>query len=321
MTPVAHVRAIKHPAAPGLPDKEKVLPVLSVSSGQIIWGLSYLFISMCLQVTTPELMLSLRFLIAFGILNLMLLFGKARISLRSKHWKPLLLFSLVEPVYFYFESYALLHSNSTFTGVVLAASPVVAIFLAMFLMREYPSKKQALFCLLPVAGVVVMTLSGSSLGIVDPLGIFFLLGTCLFSALYKTMNRRVSGEYTPFERTYFMMLACLITFTVSALHSVKWNFHAYVQPLFDPRFLVPVVFLSVFGSVVANLLVNYAAARMPVVKHSSFSSLTTLCSMVAGVVFLKEPMTVSILIGSVLILIGIWEVTRQTTYIGGRKPR
>ena len=69
--------------------------------------------------------------------------------------------------------------------------------------------------------------------------------------------------------------------------------------------------LSVFCSVVCNLLVNYAAGKMPVVKLSSLGSLTTLCSMFAGALFLNEPLTPGLLWGSVLILEGIRQVTKQ----------
>ena len=71
-----------------------------------------------------------------------------------------------------------------------------------------------------------------------------------------------------------------------------------------------VLMLNVFCSVMCNLLVNYAAGKMPVVKLSSLGSLTTLCSMFAGALFLNEPMTHGLLFEAVLILVGIRQVTK-----------
>ena len=68
--------------------------------------------------------------------------------------------------------------------------------------------------------------------------------------------------------------------------------------------------LNVFCSVMCNLLVHYAAGKMPVVKLSSLGSLTTLCSMFAGALFLNEPMTHGLLFEAVLILVGIRQVTK-----------
>ena len=72
-----------------------------------------------------------------------------------------------------------------------------------------------------------------------------------------------------------------------------------------------VLMLNVFCSVMCNLLVNYAAGKMPVVKLSSLGSLTTLCSMFTVALFLNEPMTHGLLFGAVLILVGIRQVTKQ----------
>ena len=286
------------------------LPVLTASLGHIIWGFSVLFSRVALQTAHPDVLLSIRFLLAAFLMTLLILFKKAHVSFRGKDLKPLLLLAASELLYFYFESYGILYTNATFAGVVLAVVPVVAIFLSILFLKEFPTRRQALFCLLPVAGGMVMTVSGSSLGIIRPLGVFFLICSCLSSAAYKTANRRSSEEFTSFERTYAVILACAVVFTISALFSVRFDLAAYLAPLSTPSFLFCVMMLSVFCSLGANLLVNHAAARMPVVQLSSFGSLTTLCSMFAGVLFLGEPMSAGLFLGAVLILIGIRQVTK-----------
>ena len=60
----------------------------------------------------------------------------------------------------------------------------------------------------------------------------------------------------------------------------------------------------------ANLLVNYAVSKMQVVKLSSFGAVTSLVSMFAGVIFLDEPISASLLLGAVLILVGVYQVTK-----------
>jgi len=108
-----------------------------------------------------------------------------------------------------------------------------------------------------------------------------------------------------------VLAASAAGYTVMALASNGFDVKAFAAPLADPHFLVPVLVLSVFCSIGANLLVNYSVSSMTVIKYSSFGSLSTLCSMFAGVIFLNEPLTAAILIGAVLILVGIHEVTKQ----------
>ena len=189
------------------------MPLAMAALGHIIWGFSVLFSKVAMEVAQPDVLLSIRFLLSALLMTLMILFGKAKVSLRGKNLKPLLLLAVTEPMYFYFESYGILYTNATFAGVVLAVAPVVAILLSVLFLKEYPTRRQAVFCLLPVAGVMLMTVSGSSMGIIRPLGVVFLMGACLTSGAYKTVNRRTAQEFTAFERTYVVMLACAAAFT------------------------------------------------------------------------------------------------------------
>lgn len=51
---------------------------------------------------------------------------------------------------------------------------------------------------------------------------------------------------------------------------------------------------------------------MSVGRLAAFSNLQTMWSMFAGVLFLREPFGLSSFIGSVLIIYGIWHVTKET---------
>ena len=287
------------------------LPVLAACAGQTIWGFSYLFIRVALRYAQPDVMLAMRFVLAFLLINIPLLTGRQKISLKGKPLKPLVLFAITEPLYFLAESYAVLYTNSTYTGVMLAVSPIGSIALAALLLREFPSKRQLLLCLLPITGVILITLSGSSLGIVTPKGAFFLAATCLVSASMRTLNRLSSQSYTSFERTYFIMLSGAAVFFVIALVRFRDQPQAFTEPLSHPLFLLAIIVLSVFCSVAANLLVNYAAGNMPVATFSSFGTITTVCSTFSGVLFLHEPLTLASLAGAILIIVGIRQVLKS----------
>lgn len=283
--------AISVPKMPAVPS-QKAMPILAVCAGQTIWGFSYIFTKIAMASASPDVLLSIRFIIAFALMNIMCLTGKYKISLKGKKLRSLLILGVMEPLYFYFESYGILYTNATFSGVILAVVPVVSILLAILFLKEYPTKRQALFCLLPIVGVIIITISGSALGVVSPIGVFLLLCTCLTSAAYKIVNRKSAEEFSAYERTYIVLLVSSVVFTVSALKSVNGNIHEYIKPVFNPEFIIPVAILSIFCSVMANVFVNYAAGKLSVATLATFGTLTTVWSMFAGVVFLGEPITV-----------------------------
>lgn len=161
-------------------------------AGNVIWGSSYLFTRIAQNESSPMVQLAWRFVLAFLLLNLMILFGWEKLRLRGKKLRPLLLLTVTEPLYFFCESYGIYYSNSTFSGVMLAIVPIIAMGLGALILKEYPTGKQVLLCLLPVAGVVLVTIAGSRMGAVQPLGVLLVLGACLFAAFYRVYTWHLS---------------------------------------------------------------------------------------------------------------------------------
>lgn len=285
--------------------------VLCAALGNIIWGFSLLFTKVGLTVApNPNVMLAHRFTLASLFMALLIPMGKRKVSFEGKNWKPMVLLLLLQSCYFFFETWGVLYTNATFSGLVLAVVPVVTIGTGILFLREYPTRRQALFCIMPVVGVIIMTISGKELGVVTPLGIFFLAVTMLVSALFKVTNRKAAQDFSAFERTFLVLVNSAAIFTIVGMASVDWDIRAFVAPLTNSKYLLSVISLSLLCSIVANMLVNYAAGHMSAFKVSSFGSLSTLCSVLAGVVFLQEPVSWALLLGAVLILVGIRQVTK-----------
>lgn len=289
-----------------------VIAVICAALGNIIWGFGFLFTKISLDVAPdPNVMLGHRFTLSTLFMMVPILLGKQKISFKGKKRAPILLLMLLQISYYLFESYGILYTNSTISGLVLAVAPVVTIGTGALFLKEYPSKWQTLFCIMPVVGVILITISGKELGVVTPIGVLFLILTMLSSALYKTVNRKASEEFSPYERTFMVLAISAIVFNLSGMSAVKWDMAAYVAPLIEPRYVLSVLSLSLLSSILANILVNYALGKMSLFKVSSFGALSTLCSAVAGIVFLKEPFSISLVVGGILILVGVNLIARS----------
>ena len=285
--------------------------VLCAALGNILWGFSFLFTKVGLAIApNPNVMLAHRFTLSALLMTIPILLGKEKISFKGKNWRPIVLLLLMQSLYFLFETYGVLYTNATIAGLVLAVVPVVTIGTGALFLKEYPTRRQALFCIMPVAGVIIMTVSGKELGVVTLLGIICLLLTMLVSAVFKTANRKAAEEFSSYERTFLVLVNSAIVFTVVGMGSVEWDVQTFVAPLLQMKYLLCVGSLGLLCSIVANLLVNFAAGHMSVFKLSSFGSLSTLCTMLTGVVFLKEPISISLVLGALLIIVGIRQVTK-----------
>ena len=213
--------------------------------------------------------------------------------------------------YYLFESYGVLYTNSTISGLVLAVVPVVTIITGALFLKEYPTVKQILFSIMPVVGVILITVSGKELGVVTPIGVVFLVLTMLSSAFYKTVNRTAAAQFTTFERTFLVLAVSALVFGISGMSTVKWDVQAFVEPFLNWKYAVSILCLSLLCSIAANMLVNYALAHMSLFKVSAFGALSTLCTAIAGIAFLKEPFNVSLVLGGGLILVGVYLLTSK----------
>jgi drug/metabolite transporter (DMT)-like permease len=79
----------------------------------------------------------------------------------------------------------------------------------------------------------------------------------------------------------------------------------YFAPLFHWEFVLATAFLGVLSTMVSSLLAAYMLANMEAVKATIFGNLSTAISIIAGVVFLREPLYIYQIICTVLIVIGV----------------
>ena len=87
--------------------------ILAVICGNTIFGFSFIFSKMALQITVPSVLIAVRFLAAFVVLNLIVLIGRPRVefSLKGKPLRYVLLLALFQPIlYFLCESYGIVYT-------------------------------------------------------------------------------------------------------------------------------------------------------------------------------------------------------------------
>ena len=154
--------------------KRSTLATLSGLLGYSIFGFSFLFSKVALGLTTPLVLLSVRFLTAFLVMNLLVLTGKMRLSLGGKPVRMLLLLGLVQPVvYFICENYGIALTSASFSGIMLGIIPIAGLVLGRLFLKEPCSTFQVACALLSIVGVALTSAGGEVR--------FSLLGTVLLA--------------------------------------------------------------------------------------------------------------------------------------------
>lgn len=296
-----------------------LLATLAALCGNSIFGFSFMFSRLALQIASPFVMLMCRFCLAAAALSLVALWayrtgqeGWLRFRLNGRAALQLLPLGLVQPVmYFLCESYGISMTNATVSGVIIALVPIVALGAGFLFMGERPSLRQVGFSVLSILGVIVMTLQQSAGGEIHPLGVALLVGAVISGAAFNILSRKLSDRFSALERTWVMMLVAAITFTTLAVMECRQDLPALFRPLKEGQFLMAMIYLSIFSSILAFLGINFASTILPVSKTTAFCNVTTVLSVFAGVVFLGESITALSVAAAAVIIIGVFGVQKS----------
>ena len=241
-----------------------------------IWGFTFLASRIAQDYGTPFVLLFWRFALAFLLLNLLRLTGRFPVRFRSRKLWPVLLAGLFEPVlYFPCEQYGLKLTSTSFSGVMVALIPLCSLVYGTIFLHEKATWRQVVFSVLSVAGVIVLAVYATGIGAGSFLGFLILLGTVFAGAGYIVACRACSVSFTAFERTY-------ITCGMGA---------------------------AAFG-VLSYLALNRALEVLPVARTAALINFSTVVSVLAGVLILREPFGWVSAAASAAILVGIWGVQR-----------
>ena len=296
--------------------KTHTLSLLAALTSAVIFGMSFMFSKLALEVAAPTVLLAFRFTVAVAAMTLVILVnalvGKLRgrplfaFSLRGKPVYKLVLLGIVQPVaYFIFENYGILYTSSAVAGTIIAAVPVCCILMDVLVLHEKVTLKQVLCAVGAIGGVALISAGGAVM--VSALGMLFLLLTMLSDTLYYGISHDAAKRFTPFEMTYVMFTVGMVVFIpVALLHAGGLQSPMITAPLHSGGFWLAVLYLGLLSSVLAYGLLNFANSHLTVSETSLFSNVTTVVSVLAGVVLLKEPFSVWQMLGVAVILVCVF---------------
>ncbi len=299
------------------PGHHRFLPILAGLCVTLIFGFSFLFSKTALQSLTPFQLLASRFTIAALCITLLVRLKVVRIQLKGKPIASLLILSIVQPIlYFLFEAWGLQNAGASEAGIMLSLIPIIVTVLAAVFLKERPSKLQFFFIILSTGGVCYIVIMGGLLNQSPDqplfsgtlLGYLFLLGAVTSAGFYNILSRKNSIRFRPMEITFVMMWVGMVAFIgMAGIELIVTNgLDQLVAGLSNPITLISILYLGSLSSVMAFFLLNYMLSRLEASRSAIFGNITTIISILAGVLFLGEQLYSFHLIGSILILMGVW---------------
>lgn len=285
--------------------------MLAAGIAYAIFGVSYLFSKMALEFSEPVTLLCCRFFVTVIVMNIMAATGILKLNLKGKKLMGPILLGISQPIlYFVLENYGLKYTTTSYTGMVSSVGPVFTAALGAIMLREKPNMKQWLCIAVSIAGVMMVSMGGGG-GENTLAGCLCLLGAYLCGSIYSILVRKLSKDYSAFELTYVMFTEGFLFFAALLLIQNGAGTGAVIlSAVSHGRFIISALFLGGVVSIGAFMLVNYSLARIPVARSAIFNCMSTLFSVLAGVVVMKDPFTWVSAAAFILMMGGMWGVNR-----------
>lgn len=275
----------------------------------IFWGASGVAVKIAqLQLGTFEIV-ALRFIIATPLLILATVLWKdwkaLKIDKKDLPYIAVLAF-LGIPLEFLLQVTSLAHTTATNFTLIFSLTPFFIIFVSAIFIGEKITRHKAIGALLGFIGVAFiitncsLTVSSNFLG--DGIAVIANVVWALYTVMGKPMNEKYSA-ITVLNYTFIFGALELLPFYLLSPGLSPLNFTESTW--------IAMLFLTLFCSLIAFLLYNYGTEKLPASLAGMFIYIQPLSGVILASIVLGESITVYTIIGTFLIIYGIYEAERR----------
>ena len=275
----------------------------------IIWGTTYLGITVALETVPVLLVAGLRWMFA-GLVMSALMLATGRGLPRPALWGPLLLLGfLMNVVGNGFVVYAQQYVASGLTAVLIATTPFWSALIERLLPNgERFSTRSLIGLALGFAGIVnlvwpEMTNGGAS-GRAFIGGVIAIQLACVGWVIGTSYAKRHELGDNPFRSTALQMVFSGMMLLAAATWNGDWG-----RLTFTPRTIAAMLYLSIAGSLIAYSAYIYAIQHLPLSLVSLYAYINPIIAVALGTLLLSEPFSTRIAISAALVLLGTWVVS------------
>ena len=277
-----------------------------------IWGVTFVCTKLLLLggLTAAQIFI-LRFIIAY-----LLLLGYSLskgIHWLSNSWRDELNMMALGvfggSLYFLTENSAMNYTTTTNTSIIVSLCPLFAsAIIGAFYKTERLNRWQTVGTVMAALGVIMVVMNGHFVLHLSPLGDALAFGACMCWAFYSLLIIPVSKRYpTVFitRKVFFYGLLSMIPYII--LHP-DLNIQLVIN---KPTLLANLLFLGCVASMLCYVAWNWVLKRLGAVVATNYVYLNPVTTIVFAWMVLNEQITVWFIIGTVLILYGMYLVNTK----------
>ena len=273
-----------------------------------VWGTTFVWTKLLIiNGLSPAQIFTLRFIIAYVLLTGFSLW-RGRHKWLSDNWRDELTMMALGltggSMYFLTENESLRFTTATNTSLIVCSCPLFAmLIIALFYKSERFSRLQALGSLLALIGMAAVVLNGHFVLHLSPLGDTLAFSACICWALYTLLMKPVMGRYPAMfitRKVFFYGILTILPYYIFVPDMPS------MDVLMRPEVALNLLFLGSVASMLCYLTWSWCMKGLGAVVCTNWVYVNPITTIIAAWLILDEQITVYFLIGSILIIMGMY---------------
>lgn len=274
----------------------KTLSVIGLIVTTIIWGSSFVVMKNSVAVLSPTYLLALRFTIAGTALTVV--FWKRVKKMKKSDLLCGGLLGIFLFISYFFQTYGLKYTTASKNAFITTLYVILVPFLHWFFNKKKPTENNMAAAVIAVFGLALLSLEKDLS--VNP-GDFLTFICGFFFALHIVFIDRYTQSHDPVGLTVTqMVVAAALSWIVAPIMGERLDF-----AVIDKVILTNLLYLGIFGTMIAFLLQNVGQKRLSPNTSSILLSFESVFGLIFSVIFLGEEMTPKLAAGCALMFASV----------------
>jgi drug/metabolite transporter (DMT)-like permease len=281
---------------------EKYLIYIKLSVVALVWGGTFIGTQTAGASFEPFFGGFLRFSVALLVLLPMTYFKEGIPKLPTEKWLQLAGMGFVGIFLYNFCFFVgLQHVAASRASLIVALNPIMVLSASIFWMGEKATFPKIAGILLSLLGAAIVISRGDLLHIAQQfqMGDFILLGCPVSWGIYTLLGRIVFKGITPLAATTICVFFAWVMLGIASL------FGSTNMENIPTKAWLSLLYLGIFGTVLGYIWYSEGMATLGATRTAIFNNFVPVFAVMASVIFLKEEVPISALIGGALVISGV----------------
>lgn len=193
--------------------------------------------------------------------------------------------------------------SSGMMSLVFGLAPILSGVMAQKILNEASfGKTRIIAMIVALTGLGLVCSANFSYGSDFYLGLMFICSAVFFFSLSSVLVKSVQVTIHPVATTVGALIVCM-PFFVFTWFIVDGNL---LVTSWQPRSIWAIIYLGVFGSLIGFIAYYFVLQKLSASTVTLITMITPIIAIVLGALLNNEPVSIEIILGAGLIMVGLW---------------